>query len=142
MPLTDKGEEIKGAMAKTYGPEKGEKVFYASKNKGTIKGVDDDCAPDEGGEGGEGGGGGGDDFVKSIVGPAVSMALSDEDMTEAMDRFDQVRDEIHKLSRRMDDCDAQDDRSSEGHAKAAREAPPDSLVKKFHEGEVGREDGV
>jgi hypothetical protein len=42
MPLTEKGEKIKGAMEKKYGPEKGEKVFYASKNKGTITGVDDD----------------------------------------------------------------------------------------------------
>jgi hypothetical protein len=42
MPLTEKGEKIKGAMEKQYGAEKGEKVFYASKNKGTITGVDDD----------------------------------------------------------------------------------------------------
>ena len=42
MPLTEKGEKIKGAMEKKYGAEKGEKVFYASKNKGTITGVDDD----------------------------------------------------------------------------------------------------
>lgn len=41
MPLTEKGEKIKGAMQKKYGTEKGEKVFYASKNKGTITGVDD-----------------------------------------------------------------------------------------------------
>jgi hypothetical protein len=40
MPLTDKGEKIKGAMEEKYGAEKGEKVFYASKNKGTITGVD------------------------------------------------------------------------------------------------------
>jgi hypothetical protein len=43
-PLTHKGEEIKRAMEKSYGPEKGEKVFYASKNKGTISGVDCDSA--------------------------------------------------------------------------------------------------
>ena len=41
MPLTEKGEKIKGAMEKKYGAEKGKKVFYASKNKGTITGVDD-----------------------------------------------------------------------------------------------------
>lgn len=40
MPLTEKGEEIKANMEKTYGPKKGEKVFYASKNAGTISGVD------------------------------------------------------------------------------------------------------
>ena len=27
-------------MEKTYGKKKGEQVFYASKNKGTIKGVE------------------------------------------------------------------------------------------------------
>ncbi|MDE2015916.1 MAG: hypothetical protein KGI72_05335 [Patescibacteria group bacterium] len=40
MPLTRKGSEIMKAMGKEYGPEKGEKVFYASRNKGTIKGVE------------------------------------------------------------------------------------------------------
>jgi hypothetical protein len=38
-PLTSKGEEIKSSMQKEYGPKKGESVFYASANKGTIKGV-------------------------------------------------------------------------------------------------------
>jgi hypothetical protein len=42
MPLTEKGQKIKGAMENKYGPEKGEKVFYASKNKGNITGVDAD----------------------------------------------------------------------------------------------------
>lgn len=41
MPLTGKGEEIKSAMEKEYGPKKGEEVFYASKNAGTISGVDE-----------------------------------------------------------------------------------------------------
>jgi hypothetical protein len=40
VPLTEKGEKIKGAMEEKYGKEKGEQVFYASKNKGTISGVD------------------------------------------------------------------------------------------------------
>jgi hypothetical protein len=40
MPLTSKGNKIKSAMQKEYGPKKGESVFYASRNKGTIKGVD------------------------------------------------------------------------------------------------------
>lgn len=39
MPLTSKGREIKAAMIKEYGSKKGEQVFYASENKGTIKGV-------------------------------------------------------------------------------------------------------
>lgn len=40
MPLTKKGAKIKKNMEKQYGKEKAEQVFYASKNKGTIKGVD------------------------------------------------------------------------------------------------------
>lgn len=40
MPLTDKGEKISKAMVEEYGKEKGEKVFYASRNAGTITGVD------------------------------------------------------------------------------------------------------
>lgn len=40
MPLTAKGEKIKAAMTKQYGAKKGEQVFYASRNKGTITGVD------------------------------------------------------------------------------------------------------
>ena len=39
MPLTEKGSKIKKAMVKQYGKEKGEQVFYASAQKGTIKGV-------------------------------------------------------------------------------------------------------
>ena len=39
MPSTKKGLKIKAAMAKEYGKSKGERVFYASANKGTIKGV-------------------------------------------------------------------------------------------------------
>ena len=39
MPETPKGRKIKAAMVKEYGPKKGKAVFYASANKGTIKGV-------------------------------------------------------------------------------------------------------
>ena len=39
MPQTKKGRKIMAAMKKEYGPNKGESVFYASANKGTIKGV-------------------------------------------------------------------------------------------------------
>jgi hypothetical protein len=39
MPLTKKGEKIMSSMKKEYGTEKGKKVFYASQNKGTIKGT-------------------------------------------------------------------------------------------------------
>jgi hypothetical protein len=40
MPLTKKGRKIKRAMTKQYGKKKGTKIFYASRNAGTIKGVD------------------------------------------------------------------------------------------------------
>ncbi len=33
------------AMRKEYGDEKGESVFYASRNKGIIKGVDPESKP-------------------------------------------------------------------------------------------------
>lgn len=39
MPLTKKGKKIKRAMVKQYGAKKGAQVFFASANKGTIKGV-------------------------------------------------------------------------------------------------------
>lgn len=40
MPLNKKGKKIMSEMKKEYGTKKGKKVFYASKNKGKIKGVD------------------------------------------------------------------------------------------------------
>ena len=40
MPLSEKGQKIKKAMAKQYGSKKGEQVFYASANKGVITGVE------------------------------------------------------------------------------------------------------
>jgi hypothetical protein len=39
MPKTKKGKKILAAMKDEYGSKKGEQVFYASANKGTIKGV-------------------------------------------------------------------------------------------------------
>ena len=39
MPLNAKGKKIKKAMQKEYGKKKGDSVFYASENKGTIKGL-------------------------------------------------------------------------------------------------------
>lgn len=40
MPKTPKGKKIMANMQKEYGAKKGKQVFFASKNKGTIKGVD------------------------------------------------------------------------------------------------------
>ena len=40
MPLTSKGNKIMDAMQEQYGAKKGKSVFYASRNKGTISGVD------------------------------------------------------------------------------------------------------
>jgi hypothetical protein len=48
MPLTAKGEKIKGAMQEQYGAKEGEGVFYASRNKGTISGVDGNGCPQHG----------------------------------------------------------------------------------------------
>ena len=40
MPLSTKGKAIQKAMKREYGAKNGESVFYASKNNGTITGVD------------------------------------------------------------------------------------------------------
>ena len=40
MPLTKKGKKIMSSMRKKYGKKKGTKVFYASRKKGRIKGVE------------------------------------------------------------------------------------------------------
>jgi len=40
MPLTKKGKAIMKNMVAEYGPKKAKEVFYASANKGTIKGID------------------------------------------------------------------------------------------------------
>lgn len=39
MPLTEKGKKILRAMRKKYGRKRGERIFYASQNKGTITGT-------------------------------------------------------------------------------------------------------
>lgn len=39
MPLTKKGQKIKKSMEAEYGKKKGDRVFYASENKGSITGV-------------------------------------------------------------------------------------------------------
>jgi len=40
VPLTSKGHKIFDAMVDQYGSKKAKQVFYASRNKGTITGVD------------------------------------------------------------------------------------------------------
>jgi len=40
MPLTEKGSKILASMIEQYGAEKGKQVFYASINKGKIKGAE------------------------------------------------------------------------------------------------------
>lgn len=40
MPLTKKGVKILSAMKSEYGEKKGQSVFYASINKGKIKGAE------------------------------------------------------------------------------------------------------
>lgn len=39
-PLTSKGNKILSSMKKEYGSKKAQSVFYASINKGKIKGVE------------------------------------------------------------------------------------------------------
>lgn len=40
MPLTKKGKKIMKSMKKNYGKKKGKAIFYASRNKGIIKGLE------------------------------------------------------------------------------------------------------
>jgi hypothetical protein len=40
MPLTKKGETIMSSMVKEYGAKRAKRIFYASANKGRIKGVE------------------------------------------------------------------------------------------------------
>lgn len=40
MPLTAKGKTVLTAMQGQYGKKQGESVFYASINKGTVKGAE------------------------------------------------------------------------------------------------------
>lgn len=40
MPLSRKGRKIMRAMQREYGAARGERVFYASRNAGRIKGVE------------------------------------------------------------------------------------------------------
>lgn len=40
MPLTKKGIEIRQKFHETYGPKKGEELFYASINAGKITGAE------------------------------------------------------------------------------------------------------
>ena len=40
MPLSAKGSKVLKAMRKQYGTRKGTSVFWASVNKGTLKGVE------------------------------------------------------------------------------------------------------
>ena len=49
VPLTDKGQKIMSAMKKQYGSDKGESVFYASRNKGVITGVEGRKSANKGG---------------------------------------------------------------------------------------------
>ena len=45
MPKTKKGVKIYKAMRQKYGKEKGARVYYASINAGTIKGVEKRKSP-------------------------------------------------------------------------------------------------
>jgi hypothetical protein len=40
MPLTKKGRQILAKLGNEHGPKKAKEIFYASINKGTIKGAE------------------------------------------------------------------------------------------------------
>ena len=49
VPLTSKGKKIMSAMKEQYGSDKGESVFYASRNKGVITDVEGRKSANKGG---------------------------------------------------------------------------------------------
>jgi hypothetical protein len=71
MPLTTKGKKIKSAMTAKYGEKKGEQVFYASANKGTVKDVEKKQEYKKGGA------------VRKTSKPAKSKAKSKSRVNEA-----------------------------------------------------------
>ena len=91
MPLTDKGKKIMKAMKEKYGKKKGEQVFYASRNKGKIKGVEKLRVGGVGGRAKEGpverpGGGGGRDPSKQYqqqtqISPSQRQTLTQQRKT-------------------------------------------------------------
>ena len=91
MPLTSKGKKIMKAMKKEYGKKKGEQVFYASRNKGKIKGVEKLRVGGVGGRAKEGpverpGGGGGRDPSKQYqqqtqISPSQRQTLTQQRKT-------------------------------------------------------------
>jgi hypothetical protein len=91
VPLTEKGEKIKGSMERQYGKEKGEQVFYASKNKGKISGVDDahlnthpgkDIKPDDNQHMG---------FSKGEAAPVEKLVQACDSLIARMDAFESRR---------------------------------------------------
>ena len=117
MPLTDKGSEILAAMKKQYGDEKGEQVFYASKNAGKITGVDEVDAPwgrlleeevERGYHGQFATKGEGKEKEKGEKEPEAKHDDKGESLEDLMRRFDHLRDQMHKLDKRLrpdDDCE-------------------------------------
>jgi hypothetical protein len=39
MPLTKKGQKVRRTMRDRYGKERGDRVFYATERKGSLKGL-------------------------------------------------------------------------------------------------------
>jgi hypothetical protein len=97
MPLTDKGDKIMGAMKEQYGDKKGTSVFYASKNKGTIAGVDKDDPPPPAGTQA--------DIIVSP--PRAPVQENDDDCADALDRFDEAVQKTEALAKRLDEAGKQ-----------------------------------
>jgi hypothetical protein len=97
MPLTSKGSKIMENMKDQYGNEKGENVFYASKNKGTIEGVD--AGTSEGARkaaatrAAGGGGGGKSAMEKMMKNPAQTKSWSPETWKHMSEGLKSARDQ-------------------------------------------------
>jgi hypothetical protein len=107
MPLTAKGEKIMSSMKEQYGSEKGEEVFYASKNKGTIAGVD---------------------MAKDDDGDLIIKHLSDDDRS----RMDAVQNRLNAMHKRMKAYEAADAqaRMDKGHWVAKTAIPAGGKIER------------
>jgi hypothetical protein len=103
MPLTSKGAEIKSAMENQYGKEKGEQVFYASKNAGKITGVDRGDAEDSIAERKQGG----EEETIEASQDLPSQLGSAEDELERLEREQEQVEEGQERSNAIEDTKAQ-----------------------------------
>jgi hypothetical protein len=83
MPLNETGSKILKSMEKTYGPEKAERVLYASENAGVIPKIHDSSSSEN-------------------KGTISGIHDSERDMTTVADAIKSCMDAVEALHRRVD----------------------------------------